>query len=80
MIDYDTYLERETEKYHAEQEQSIPTSNCCGVTVEDSDTNDICPECLEHCVIVTLGEYQHEEYENAMCDAGDAQRDLERER
>ena len=75
-MDYDSYLERETEKYYEEQEYAMSVSNCCGVYVEDGD---ICQDCSEHCEVISLGEYEYVKYEDAMCDKADSDRDLARE-
>ena len=75
-MDYDTYLEREVEKYYAEQESAMSVSNCCGVYIEDGD---ICPDCLEHCEVISYGEYEYMKYEDAMCDKADSYNELKRE-
>lgn len=53
-------------------------SDCCGAEVlEDTD---ICSECNEHCTAMSIGDYNYEEYENAMADRCDSDRELEGER
>ncbi len=77
MIDSDKYLDNQLNKYYEEQESNMPVSNCCGATTEEQQC--YCPECKSGCVVITYGEYMADKYENAQCDAGDAQRELERE-
>ena len=69
MFNEDGYRNNQLNK-HLEEDNS-ELSNCCNAEIlEDSD---VCSECMEHCVTVT------EDYENAMCDKADSERELERE-
>lgn len=65
----DQYRNNQLNK-HLEDDES-QNSNCCNA--ELIGESDICSECLEHCVTIS------QDYENAMCDKGDAERELERE-
>ena len=76
-MDYDSYLDKQIEMHYAEQEYNMPVSNCCGVYIYEND--DICPECYEHCEVISHGEYEYIEHDNAMCDKADSDRDLARE-
>ncbi len=76
-MEYDRHLDNQLNRYYEEQESSMPVSNCCGATMEEQQC--YCPECNSGCVVITYGEYMAEEYENAMCDKADSQRELDRE-
>lgn len=66
----DTYRDNQLNKYLDGDDSQ--NSNCCNAAIlEDSD---ICSECNEHCVTIA------EDYENAMCDKMDEEREERRER
>ena len=69
----DKYMDRKLNKYLDSLEDNEEVSNCCGA--ELLEETDICSECNEHCGIISLAEWKYEEYENAMCDKADAERD-----
>ena len=75
-FDEDAYRDSQLNRHLEEQEMNQLVSKCCGELIYDGD-NDICLSCREHCTFLTLGEYEYNEYENAMCDKADAQRELE---
>ena len=68
----DEYRDNQLNKHLAEQDVRI-LSNCCGAELL-GDT-EICSDCIEHCSPTREDEYLADEYENAMCDKADAERD-----
>ena len=73
----DAYRDRQLDKHFAEEEASIPVSNCCGEPMDEDEC--LCPKCKEHCEVETQGEFQYDLFEQAECDKADAQRELDRE-
>ena len=59
-MDYDTYLERQVEKYQRSHEV---VSNCCGAEVYEE--TDICCKCQEHCEALSIDDYEYEQKERA---------------
>lgn len=70
----DKYRDQQLDKYLKEQEGYALVSNCCGVDVED-ENSDICPKCKEHCEVILLADYDYDMYEQAMEDKADAEGD-----
>ena len=58
----DEYQNNILNKYLDEQDYDV--SNCCGATIED-ENNDICPDCGEHCLVVSIGDYNYQEQKSA---------------
>ena len=69
----DVYRDNQLNKYLESLEMNEGVSNCCGVPIEE-DT-DVCSLCGEHYEVISLGEWKYQEYENAMCDRAEAERD-----
>ena len=69
----DAYRDKQLNKYLKDCEDSEEVSNCCGVEVYDDTI--ICKKCKEHCDIISLGEWNEIQYENAMWDKADAYND-----
>jgi len=74
VFNEDDYRDRQLNKYLEKQEGYTLVSNCCGAEIYDEDST-ICPECKEHCKIITQGDYDTDLYEQAMEDKADALRD-----
>jgi len=81
MFNEDEYKNNEINKYLAQQEGYEEVSDCCGAEVEYNEDNEsyICSNCGSECNIQSLSDFQHDEYENAMEDKADIQRDNERD-
>ena len=75
-MDYDTYLDRQLDKYQQELEMNEEVSDCCGAEIDD----DICTECGDECHPIARGEYLYEAEMSYLEDAADAERELKRER
>ena len=75
MIDEDEYMAKKLHEHLDDYDYYV--SNCCGEEMESYI--DICPNCGEHCEVVSNKEREYEEYENAMCDKADSERELARE-
>ena len=76
MMNEDEYMAKKLHEYLDDYDYYV--SNCCGVEVYDDDEV-LCPKCKEHCEFVSKHERDYEEYENAMCDKYDSDRELARE-
>ena len=76
-FDEDAYRDRQTNKYLEEQEGNEAVSNCCGSPI--CEESDVCCDCKEMCAPITQSEFDAEEYEAAMCDRADSERELARE-
>jgi len=72
----DEYKDEMLNKYLDKQDDE-EVSNCCGATLEGD--LDICSDCKEHCVIQLQSERDYEDYEKAMADKADAERELRRD-
>jgi len=75
----DKYRDNQLNKHLEQQEQNETVSECCGAEAEERIDCDECSECGECCRTITRGEYACDEYQSAMEDRADAQRDLERD-
>ena len=74
------YMENQLQKHLRENDDSEEVSSCCGSMIEENeDYFNMCCEYRDECTSITTGEYETEKYQNAMCDAGDAKRELDRE-
>jgi len=72
----DDYRDKQLDKHLREEEDRELVSSCCGESMyEDLEGNDICFNCQEECSTTSHGEYITDEYETAMCDKADADRD-----
>lgn len=72
--DEDRYRDMQLDKHLNEQEKNEEISECCRESlIED---NNICSKCYEHCDVITIGEHETEQYESAMEDKADAEREL----
>lgn len=67
VLDEDTYRDNQLYEYLDKQSSYTLVSNCCGAIIYEEES-DICPDCQEHCTIVTKGEYNTDLYEQAMED------------
>ena len=68
MFNEDEYRNNQLNKHLEDDESEL--SNCCNA---DILSNGLCSRCLEHCITNT------DEYENAMCDKADSERERERD-
>ena len=75
MINEDEYMAKKLHEYLDDYDYYV--SNCCGEEMESYVY--VCPKCGEHCITVSKHERDYEEYENAMCDKADLDRELSRE-
>jgi len=69
----DEYRNKQLNKYLQECDDSEEVSNCCGAPLFDDTI--ICSKCKEQSDIISIGEWNMIQYENAMWDKADAERD-----
>jgi len=76
-FEVDSYLDKQLAQHFAEEEASIPVSNCCGAPMDEDES--LCYSCKEHCDIISQGEFHYNLLESAECDKADEERELRRE-